>query len=93
MPVCQSFNFYLSARTCCEVILVQSRGEAGDTYRERMGVYTAHSELTGRTVFQHVDRSPASLCVILHFHSNDGPVLVGLCDVMAKDIKSEVRRS
>ena len=72
---------------------MQSRGEAEDTYRQRMGVYTAHSELTGRTVFQHVDRSPASLCVILHFHSNDGPVLVGLCDVMAKDIKSEVRRS
>ena len=68
MRECQEFSFYLAARTCCEVILVQSRGEAEDTYRQRMGVYTAHSELTGRTVFQHVDRSAAILCVILHIY-------------------------
>ena len=71
---------------------MQSRGEAEDTYRQRMGVYTAHSELTGRTVFQHVDRSPASLCVILHIHFNDGPVWVGLFDMIAKN-ESEVKRS
>ena len=45
------------ARDCCEVLLVRSEGEAGQRYPHRMGVYTAHSRLSGRTVYKHVQNS------------------------------------
>ena len=45
------------ARACCEVVLVSSKGEAGKTFPHRMGVYTAHSTLSGRTVYKHVQHS------------------------------------
>ena len=45
------------ARDCCQIILVESEGEAGRRYQDRMGVYTAHSLLSGRIVYKHVQNT------------------------------------
>ena len=46
-----------TARACCEVVMVRSAGEAGQRFPHRMGVYTAHSQLSGRIVYKHVQHS------------------------------------